>query len=68
MAVTAGMIRDTHGTTMIASVNMAAQIWRAAVDQVIDDFSVLMPQPVLVLVIGNVFFQDAGDCQPIYFR
>ena len=53
---------------MIAAVNMAAQIRRAAVEQVIDDFPVFMPQSVLVLVIGNVFFQDAGDGQPIYFR
>ena len=59
---------DTHGTAMIATINMAAQIRRAAVEQVIDDFSVFMPQWVVVLVIDDMFFQDVGDGQPIYFR
>jgi hypothetical protein len=68
MAVAAGMIRDSHGTAMIATVNMAAQTRRAAIEQVIDDFSVFMPQREVVLVIGDMFFQDVGDGQPIYFR
>jgi hypothetical protein len=62
------MIRDSHGTAMIATVNMAAQTRRAAIEQVIDDFSVFMPQREVVLVIGDMFFQDVGDGQPIYFR
>jgi hypothetical protein len=55
------MIGDAHGPAMVAAIDVAAQIFGSAVQQVIDDFAVLGPQRVLVLIIGNMWFENVGN-------
>jgi hypothetical protein len=51
------MIGDAHGPAMVAAIDVAAQIFGSAVQQVINDFAVLGPQRVLALIIDNVGFK-----------
>jgi hypothetical protein len=55
------VIGDAHGPALVAAIDVAAQIFGSAVEQVIDDFAVLGPQRVLSLIVGNMGFQDVGN-------
>jgi hypothetical protein len=50
------MIYKAHRSTPVASIEVSAKIGAAAVDKVIYDFSLLPPQLVLVLIIGDMAF------------
>ena len=55
------MIRDAHGTATVATIDVATEIRCSAGKDVMNDFMVLWPQRVLILVIGDMFFKDSGD-------
>jgi hypothetical protein len=67
VAIAAGMIGDSRGTAMVATIDVTTEILCSAVQDVMDDFPVLWPQRVLNLVIGDMFFNDPGDALSFCF-
>jgi hypothetical protein len=57
------MIDNAHGTAMVAAIDMAAEVGSAAIQQIIEDFSVFGPQAVLLLICVNMFSENIGQLQ-----
>jgi len=57
------MIDNAHDTAVVAAIDMAAEASSAAIQQIIEDFSVFGPQSVLLLIRINMFSEDIGQLQ-----
>jgi hypothetical protein len=61
------MIDNAHGTAMVAAIDMATKVGRAAIQQIIDDFAVFRPQSVLLPIRVNMFSENIGQLQRAVF-
>jgi hypothetical protein len=57
------MINNAYDTAVVAAIDMAAEVCRAAIQQIIEDLSVFGPQPVLLPIRVNMFSENIGQLQ-----
>jgi len=68
MPISAGVVRNAQHATVGTAIDMTAQLCGAAGQQVGNDFLMLWPQWLLILIIRNMLPENLGYLQWLLFK